>query len=490
MKTATLAAAMLLSSQSLLAADVKLNSICYLEPGAAEQAQAFNPNKKEIAEAGSPYIKKFYTKVTDSSVSTQFRIASLSKVFTSHWAITELGPDYRFATKIIITPGEKNTSCHIHFQGDYDPMMGRQALASIIKQVNARKLQADIGCTKVESVTFDEKFRFFPEAIDHQSNPEARMTYAWSNPAPFQRPSRTQTLLIKYLSTLSGFKPTKDNVGMSMRAAYDEYAKDLTRREFVVKSIPMFRILKEMNRYSHNYLANMIFDRLGGADRYAEFLQSRLSLDTTAVHLLNGSGYPKDGEYNIANCGAITYMLRDLDNVISNGNFSRKYQLADVLPIGGMSEPYSTFKSFYSSGTYDKTLVAKTGSANQAITFAGALSTQDGNLYFAALTSPVTYGNPFLNQSRFLIKDLLQIMAERQTLKPMVYTAPGLTPAIDEGMNMKEVTVAGSVVTPKTPTVIPIPDIKDDSLDFFDEEDVPGTLTIPLHNKPLLFKKG
>ncbi|MNS96543.1 D-Ala-D-Ala carboxypeptidase 3 (S13) family protein [compost metagenome] len=275
---------------------------------------------------------------------------------------------------------------------------------------------------------------------------------------------------------------------MSLRKEFGDYAKELTRKVFTFKSMPMFRILKEMNRYSHNYIANMVFDRLGGAARYETFMKNRLSMDTSAVHLLNGSGYPVDGDYNLANCGAITYMLRDLDNVITHSNYSKKYQMADLFPVGGMSEPYSTFKSFYSGGTFDKTMVAKTGSAQQAITFAGALSTKDGNLYFAALTSPVSYGNPFLNQSRFLIKDLMQIMAERERLKPMDYTVPGLLPAFDAGIVLKELQVAAAppITSPAAPAVIPTPEAPAapaaTPLDEDDETPKPGAL--------LLIKKG
>jgi D-alanyl-D-alanine carboxypeptidase len=459
MKSAALAAALILSYQISFAAGVTLNSMCFIEPGENTEPQAFNPTKQEINEANSAMIKKYYTKVTDASMQRQFRIASLSKAFTTHWAIIGLGPDYRFTSKVIFAPGSQSNSCHIHLQGDFDPLMSRSVMNNVMKQINTVKEKADIHCKNVETVTFDENFRFFPEAMDHQINGEDRAAWAWSNPSRYQAITRTKTLLISYLDAIKGFKPSANNVNLSPRQKFEAYVKGLPTKTFSFQSIPLFRIIKEMNRYSHNYIANMIFDRLGGSDKYQEFIKDRLQFETTQVHLLNGSGYPINGEYNLADCASITYMLRDIDFVLSSGTYSRKFQMADFFPVGGPSEPFSTFKSLYNNGTFDKTILAKTGSADQAITFAGVLSTKDGNFYFASLTSPATYGQPYSTQSRSLIKDLMQIMAERQTLKRMNYDTPGLTPAYDGGVYLKEekqaVVPPAPVVTPEvTPPVV------------------------------------
>ncbi len=54
------------------------------------------------------------------NVELRIRLASVSKLITSLWAVDQLGPDYRFETKLFIKNG------HLHIKGSYDPFFGNE----------------------------------------------------------------------------------------------------------------------------------------------------------------------------------------------------------------------------------------------------------------------------------------------------------------------------------------------------------------------------
>lgn len=425
-------------------AKVHMNAMCFMTQN-QEVAQAFNPTKEEIAQSGSAILKNTPTNVTDADVVTPYRIASLSKVFTSHWALMTLGPEYRFTTKIHITPGTSKTTCNMHFEGDGDPILGRDALGAVFPDLKIKL--STLGCSKVETVTFDEQFRVLLDVLSHRESTVALKTYGWSNPSLYENAGKTKADLTRYLQYKSGLNVNLEKVGFVSKSEYSEYLKQVSVKTYSFKSRPLFRILKELNKYSHNYITNVIFSRLGGAEAYKTFIANRLNLNANNVFLLNGSGYPvTDSQgvktYNVASCNALVSVIRDIDKSLTAYKGVRVFQIADILPIGGPSETYSTFKGNYSSATFDNTIAAKTGSADKAITFGGVLSTTQGNLYFGVLTAPDNYSAPDLPDSRDYIRQLMGILAERVTLIKFDYEAAGPMLAIDDEIKLKDVSVS------------------------------------------------
>lgn len=412
-----------------------MNSMCFLQNKENADVTAFNPTKSEIAR--SKFLKKFKTNVNDEDLETKFRIASLSKVLTSHWAIAKLGPEYRFETKIYVTPGVSQTSCNLHFEGDMDPYMGRDMLATVFPQVRA--VLKERKCNSVDTVSYDENFRVLLDAMKHHSDE----SFGWNNPAAFVRIARTDADFKAYLQYKSQIKYNPKNVGPISKERYHEYLKDVPFKAYSFKSRPLYMILKDFNKYSFNYPPEILFQKLGGPTAYAAFIQSRLGLGTNSVEMYNGSGYPvaKDDSqiYNLVSCTALVKIIQDLDTLLVNAKASRPYQLADVMAVGGGGETYSTFKSLYASGTYQNTLVAKTGSANLAITFGGMLNTKDGHLYFAVLTRPDVYGGRDTDNARFYIRDLIQTLANRNTLVKFPYVQIGTMAPTDKEATLTEI---------------------------------------------------
>lgn len=419
-------------------AGVKMNAMCFLESKENAQVTAFNPTKQEIAK--SKFLKKYPTGVNAEDITTKYRIASLSKVLTTHWAVATLGPEYRFKTKIYLTPGTGEKLCNLHFEGSGDPYMGRDMLGNIFPQL--RQVLKSKGCTTVDTISYDENFRVYLDALKHQRNEAV----GWNNPAPLVGKVRTNVDFRAYLKYKSGLKYNEKNVGPISKERYRAYLSQVPYQVFSFKSRPLHMMLRDFNKFSFNYAPEILFQTLGGPEAYQRFIEDRLHLSTNSVEMYNGSGYPiahpdenEDGQiYNLVSCSALVKITQDLDNLITNYKGSRAFQMADVMAVGGDGETYSTFKGFYSSNTYKNTLVAKTGSANLAITFGGMLSTSEGHLYFAVLTRPDRYGGSDVDNARFYIRDLVQALVNRKTLKRFPYTQIGDMVGFDKEATLVE----------------------------------------------------
>ncbi|MDG0815298.1 D-alanyl-D-alanine carboxypeptidase [Bdellovibrio svalbardensis] len=417
-------------------AKVEMNAMCFMKQSDTA-AQAFNPTKEEIAD--DSVLKKNPTNVTDKDVETKFRIASLSKVLTTQWAIAKLGPEYRFKTKIHVTPGSKTANCNIHIEGDMDPYMGRDMLTRIFTQLKP-KLQAQ-NCKFIETFSYDQFFPVYLDVMKHQKDHAA----GWEDPARYFNSTKTKNDLTAFIKLKSGLRGNFDNIGVVTKDRYSVYLKTVPSKTFSVKSRPLHMILKDLNKYSFNYPPNVIFEKLGGAEGYKKFVADRMKLSANDIEMYNGSGYPAiiDGVklYNLVSCSALVHIMQDLDKTIEAYKGSRPFQMADVMAVGGSGESYSTFKGLYGSSTYDNTLVAKTGSADKAITFGGMLSTKDGDLFFAVLTSPDNYGGADTTNARVLIRSLVQTLAERQKLTKFSYKQLGdMNPTDDQSTLVEEQT--------------------------------------------------
>ncbi|MFS4458564.1 D-alanyl-D-alanine carboxypeptidase [Bdellovibrio sp. HCB2-146] len=438
-------------------AGVKMNAMCYLESKENASVTAFNPTKQEIAK--SKFLKKYPTGVNAEDITTKYRIASLSKVLTTHWAVAVLGPEYRFKTKIYLTPGPTEKTCNLHFEGSGDPYMGRDMLGTVFPQI--RQVLKSKGCTSVDTISYDENFRVYLDVLKHQRNEAA----GWNNPAPLVGKIRTSVDFQAYLKYKSGLKYKEKNVGPISKERYQAYVTQVPYQVYSFKSRPLHMMLRDFNKYSFNYAPEILFQTLGGPEAYRSFIENRLHLSANSVEMYNGSGYPiahpdenEDGQiYNLVSCSALVKITQDLDNLLMNYKGSRSFQLADVMAVGGDGETYSTFKSFYNGSTYKNTLVAKTGSANLAITFGGMLSTSEGHLYFAVLTRPDVYGGSDVDNARFYIRDLVQTLVNRKTLTRFPYTQIGNMVGYD-----KEATLVEEKTVAATPAPVPEkPEVKE-----------------------------
>ncbi|MBO9666758.1 MAG: D-alanyl-D-alanine carboxypeptidase [Bdellovibrio sp.] len=393
---------------------MNLGAMCYLKQGDAEPKE-FHLTDEE--RKSGPF--KNYDPTENQNLAAKQSIASLTKLLTSHWAVMALGPEYRFKTTVYMIRAGEVGHCNLHIKGDMDPYMGREMMTRIFTQL--KPALAKKGCLFVERFSYDENFQVYLNVFKHQTD----QSLSWIDPAYIFNPKSNHEGISDFIKIRSGLDGNLDNVVPVKSSDFADYLRKTPATAWTVLSRPLHMMLRDINKFSFNYPPNVLFEKLGGREGYKKFIKARLKLDDE-TDLYNGSGYPMkindEKKYNKVTCNAIVRVLNDMSLGLKNYKGTREFQLADIMATGGAGETYSTFRKLYMAGTFENTLVAKTGSADNTITFAGMLSTSEGELYFAVLTAPKDGKS---NASRLNIRSLVEILSQRYELKKFDYTQAG-----------------------------------------------------------------
>lgn len=327
-------------------------------------------------------------KVEGVGLDRMLPIASVSKVFTTHWAIVALGPEYRFRTRFWIERTGKN-SARVHIQGSHDPYTGREMMQFVVGELNR------LGITEISDLSFDEKFKFL---IHARASHVAQGYFLPEDPSIdrvsynlktfFENPTTQYQNLRQVSKNYTGLE-LPDKLQIRVKRVFfrgsEEFEAKPEHEVYEYQSTTLSHILKEMNRNSNNHAANQIFEFLGGAKAFHLFIRKQLPEYQNYVEFYNGSGdrYQRSNEtrfYNQASCRAVIAMLVDLNRWLK----VYKLSLEDVLPVAGQDyrgEP-STVTQVYNNPTTSGVLVAKTGTVNPSISLAGQAHTKEGPVFF------------------------------------------------------------------------------------------------------------
>lgn len=326
-------------------------------------------------------------------------LASVSKVMTSHWALVERGPQYRYPT-VIHMRAVGDGRWDIHLAGSRDPYFGKENLHYIISELNKLKI------TRVRNFTFDEKVKLYWNVRRgfFTGSAQALNTPTWQTVlsilrerAPFLAEySATRAELKKVgieLIEKPSFQVEKIDVMSSARynrvyrSTLASIATGLSRTFY---SAPLVELIKEMNRNSNNNAANQIFQSLGGPNAYRDFVQKRFGYGPMQILMVNGSGAPfvdngqttpryTDGKktYNRATCTTVLSIMMHMYRVAKY----HKVSFDELLAVPGEHNS-NTLDGVYGTESLDGVLMAKTGTIDPTISLAGMASTQKGNVLF------------------------------------------------------------------------------------------------------------
>ncbi len=320
------------------------------------------------------------------NVQTPFTIASVSKVFTTHWGIAEMGANYRYTTTVLITPVGQDLY-DVHLQGSMFPYFDRTMYQFLIGELNK------LNVKKIHYLTYDEDFIY---SSNMRINPSLAHGNDEQTTIETMKDLRQDTTTInKDLTPLNAKALALEKMvlpktlTLSISDIHFVSKRDFTptalTKGFTLKSSELFRTLKEMNRNSHNYAAENIYRKLARAEDYDRFLQKELpGVPVSEIILYNGSGYPVTTDtaklYNAASCRAVVEMMANLrQHMITNG-----LEFKDIVPVAGKdaSDGESTVTQIYGNDKTNGVLMGKTGSVADTIALAGMVSTNEHTTYF------------------------------------------------------------------------------------------------------------
>ena len=140
------------------------------------------------------------------------------------------------------------------------------------------------------------------------------------------------------------------------------------------RSLPLVHLLKYMNVYSQNEMAQRLADNLGGVKIVIEKASTAAKISPNELRLVNGSGL---GTENQVSPHAACEMFAAIERTMHPLNLS----LADFFPISGLDR-----EGTLENRSIPEQSVIKTGTLNQVSALAGVLPTRDrGFVWFAVI---------------------------------------------------------------------------------------------------------
>ncbi len=354
------------------------------------------------------YSDSSNNEIQGTNVDEKVRLASVSKLVTSLWAISVYGPMYRFQTIFYYDSTKKS----LHIEGSRDPFMGRRRMQMIISELNNR------GIFELDTITFSKNFTFYPDIEESWAH---STTIAAEGPISknqitedlmaFFNTNKWSTNAWKFYKGNSSDAaewgvPMRSQISMSTKQVeFASTTPDLKNAiAYVSSSPPLYRYLKEMNKYSLNYPADEIFRGLGGKKHFVNFWQNYLKFDINKIQMTTGSGLPYfDGDTRLDNwitCRATLEVVGALEAAIQKRSADQgvSLKLSDVILVGGVDP--GTLGATYRSENIRGSVLAKTGTLNTAVTLAGLLETKKGEVYFGIFFQPPS--SAYINSLRRL----------------------------------------------------------------------------------------
>jgi D-alanyl-D-alanine carboxypeptidase/D-alanyl-D-alanine-endopeptidase (penicillin-binding protein 4) len=396
-------------------------------------------------------LDKEHQSVHGVDIHHPYEIASVSKIFTSFWALSALGANYRFPTKIYVRPVGKGV-VDMHIEGGWDPYFNRDQFQYLITQLNA------LNITHIAHLTFDENFKFTIDSRGVINHNIPLGHYQLNDPTPQQEKENLQYFA---RSIRTGYakvrKEAKALRGMDLPAtitmqidsidirSWTDFERDFdfldNSRKMVLQSIPLYQILKEMNRNSNNYVANLIFQSLGGAAEFARFAGEALKIPSSEVRFVNGSGDSLETEggkkaYNRASCDAVVRMIANFRTVLRQQNL----ELENVMALAGedaSAHEKSTVSNIYGSEATADALIAKTGTVDPAVSLAGMASTEEGDVYFGIIYGTNGRKSDWASARTKIRQDVIEIFKKFRHKKAIKYDAAGFL-AFDSESRLRE----------------------------------------------------
>lgn len=322
--------------------------------------------------------------------------ASITKVATSLAALQTFGPDHQFITFIGITGPIQNgvVQGDLVVEGNQDPFFVWEeaiALGNLLNEKGIKRVAGDLVVTGKFYMNFESDSQksasFLQQAFNSKIWSTEIETQYQTMPPKTPRPQIVIDGLVKFVPQSPG------NV--------QPFAKHY--------SFPLAELLKKMNQYSNNLMADMLADAMGGAKVVAQKAAEAAEVPPTEIKLVNGSGL---SEENRISPRAACAMLLAIERALKPYNMT----VADVFAVIGKDQ------GILSERKLPPLAVIKSGTLDNVSALAGALPTQkQGTVWFAIMNGGEDVEGFRLQQEALLkifLKQWGSIPASPQELTP------------------------------------------------------------------------
>ena len=294
---------------------------------------------------------------------TPLPAASLTKVATSLASLETWGPDHQFETLISATGPIQNGVLQgdLVIQGGGDPLLVWEeaiALGNELNRIGVTKVTGNLVLTGNFLMNFETQPEkagaLFKQALDANR---------WSGEVAEQ-----------YQKLPAGTPRPHVTIAGAVQGVH--YGAALLPKQILLlrhRSLPLSQILKLMNIYSNNIIAESLANSLGGAAVVAQQAATAADVPQDEIRLTTGSGL---GVENQISPRAICAMFATLQRYLQFRNLT----IADLFPIAGVDRGTIDYRKI------PQDAVVKTGTLDDVSALAGVLPTRDrGFVWFVVI---------------------------------------------------------------------------------------------------------
>ncbi len=293
--------------------------------------------------------------LTNHQGTTPVPAASLTKIATTLAALKTWGPTHRFETLVGATGPIKNGVLEgdLVVIGSGDPFFVWEeaiALGHALNQMGIRRVTGNL----VIGGDFYMNYKLKPEV-------SGQLLKLGLNSATWPEVAANQ---YQKLSTKMP-RPTVVISGEVKVASFPIPKQSLLLRH---QSMPLAQIIREMNIYSNNEMAQMLANSLGGAQVVSHLAAQAGGFPLEEIQMVNGSGL---GLENRISPHAVCTMLMTIERYL------QPYQmtLGDLFPVAGHDR-----RGTLEARHIPKATVVKTGTLDDVSALAGVMPTRDKGL--------------------------------------------------------------------------------------------------------------
>ncbi|NEO26569.1 MAG: D-alanyl-D-alanine carboxypeptidase [Kamptonema sp. SIO4C4] len=313
------------------------------------------------ADAQGVWLQSGMTRLATRNGTIPDSAASLTKIATTLAAVKTWGLDHRFETEVLIQGTVNNGVLQgdLVIQGGGDPFFVWEeaiALGNALNQLGIREVTGNLLVTgefymnyKTNPQTAGQLLKL---ALDSQQwTPVVLKQYN-------KMPPETKRPQIK----IQGQVVTQGNIAA---------AKPLMRRQ----SMTLANILKQMNIFSNNVMAETLAEAAGGADRVSQLAAQAAEVSPDEIQLINGSGL---GVANRISPHAAISMFMALERELD----TQSWGVGDLFPVSGRDK-----QGTMEDRNFPPHTVLKTGTLRGVSALAGVVPTRDRGLVWFALVN-------------------------------------------------------------------------------------------------------
>ena len=199
--------------------------------------------------------------------------------------------------------------------------------------------------------------------------------------------------VIEELQIRTDISDIKLEVG-SIEFSKENPLKETDLKTYEMLSPEMAKYLKVMNVVSNNYIADQVFEKIGGKKAYHEYMQNfikdkfgdytalrkEFSKSEHSTYFYTGSGLNVGSGANrvdnYSTCAIMVNLVKELDEKM----IAMQRKMQEVVAVPGVDK--GTFRKRLNSKRLANSIMAKTGTLKHTSSLAGKVSTAQGGVYF------------------------------------------------------------------------------------------------------------